>query len=68
MTPTYLVFWPGCNDDFQTHDSELQARMAADFAARIRGSADVYENRWGRTRHITTVTREEIRAAEREAA
>ena len=68
MTPTYLVFWPGCNDDYLTHDSEIQARMAADFAARIWGSADVYENRWGRTRHITTVTREEIRVAEREAA
>ena len=65
---TYLVFWPTCADDFLTRDTEFEARAAADFAARIYGSADVYENRWGRTRHITTVSRDEIRAAEREAA
>ncbi len=61
---TYLVFWPGCGDDFQTHDTELGARMAADFACRIYGSAEVYVNRRGRTRRVVRVTREEIRAAE----
>lgn len=64
---TYLVFWPGCGDDFLTRDTELEARMAADFAARIYGSAEVYVNRRGRTRPVARVTREEIRAAERAA-
>lgn len=61
---TYLVFWPGCGEDFLTRDTELEARMAADFAARIFGSAEVYVNRRGRSRRVARVTREEIRAAE----
>ncbi len=64
LPATYLVFWPGCGDDFLTRDTELEARMAADFAARIYGSAKVYVNRRGRTRRVARVTREEIRAAE----
>lgn len=61
---TYLVFWPTCGDDYLTRDTELEARMAADFAARIFGSAEVYVNRRGRTRRVSRVTREEIRSAE----
>lgn len=64
LPATYLVFWPGCGDDFLTRDTELEARMAADFAARIFGSAEVYVNRRGRSRRVARVTREEIRAAE----
>ena len=67
LPATYLVFWPGCGDDYLTRDTELEARMAADFAARIYGSAEVYVNRRGRTRRVARVTREEIRAAEEAA-
>lgn len=64
LPATWLVFWPGCGDDFLTRDTELEARMAADFAARIWGEASVYVNRRGRTRRVVRITREEIRAAE----
>lgn len=64
LPATYLVFWPGCGDDYLTRDTELEARMAADFAARIYGSAEVFVNRRGCTRRVARITREEIRAAE----
>lgn len=67
LPATWLVFWPGCGNDYLTRDTELEARMAADFAARIWGEASVYVNRRGRTRRVVRITREEIRAAEEAA-